>query len=145
MQWVGLLFFLMIVGAFVSARRLLTFAVQKTRDIGVLKALGCTRWQVSWLFLSQSVFVGMIGVASGFVLGMLAVRYRNEFLEFMRRVTGLELFPASIYGFGQLPARIDPMDVGLICGSALVICLLAGLLPAWNAGRLQPVEALRHE
>ncbi len=139
------LFFVMIVAAFGITSTLITFVVQKTREIGVLKALGCTRWQVSWLFLSQSVFVGLIGVASGFVLGMLAVRYRNEFLDLMRRVTGLELFPASIYGFGQLPARIDPMDVGLICGSALVICLLAGLLPAWNAGRLQPVEALRHE
>ncbi|MGE3311214.1 MAG: ABC transporter permease [Limisphaerales bacterium] len=139
------LFFVMIVAAFGITSTLITFVVQKTREIGVLKALGCTRWQVSSLFLSQSVFVGVVGVASGWVLGVLAVRYRNEFLEAMRRVTGLELFPVSIYGFGQLPARIDPLDVGLICGSALVICLLAGLLPAWNAGRLQPVEALRHE
>ncbi|MBL9127209.1 MAG: FtsX-like permease family protein [Verrucomicrobiales bacterium] len=139
------LFFVMIVAAFGITSTLITFVVQKTREIGVLKALGCTRWQVSWLFLSQSLFVGLLGVASGFGLGMLAVRYRNEFLETMRRVTGLELFPASIYGFAQLPARIDAGDVALICGSAMVICLIAGLLPAWNAGRLQPVEALRHE
>lgn len=139
------LFFVMIVAAFGITSTLITFVVQKTREIGVLKALGCTRGQVSMLFLGQSVFVGVVGVATGSALGMLAVRYRNEFLEFMRRTTGLELFPASIYGFGQLPARIDSMDLLLICGSALVICVLAGVLPAWNAGRLQPVEALRHE
>ncbi|MCC6233379.1 MAG: FtsX-like permease family protein [Verrucomicrobiales bacterium] len=139
------LFFVMIVAAFGITSTQITFVVQKTREIGVLKALGCTRAQVSYLFLSQSVLVGVVGVASGCALGMLAVRYRNEFLEFMRRVTGTELFPASIYGFGQLPARIDPMDLALICGSALLICLLAGLLPAWSAGRLQPVEALRHD
>jgi len=139
------LFFVMIVAAFGITSTLITFVVQKTREIGVLKSLGCTGWQVAWLFLSQSVFVGLLGVTSGFVLGMLAIRYRNEFLEFMRRITGMELFPASIYGFGQLPARIDTADVALICGSAMVICVIAGLLPAWNAGRLQPVEALRHE
>jgi lipoprotein-releasing system permease protein len=139
------LFFVMIVAAFGITSTQITFVVQKTREIGVLKALGCTRRQVSWLFLSQSVFVGLLGVATGCALGVLAVHYRNEFLEFMRRATGFQLFPASIYGFGQLPARIDPADISLICGSALVICLLAGVLPAWNAGRLQPVEALRHE
>lgn len=139
------LFFVMIVAAFGITSTQITFVVQKTREIGVLKALGCTRWQVSALFLSQSVIVGVVGVASGYGLGMLALRYRNEFLETMRRLTGIELFPASIYGFGQLPARIEAADLLLICGSALVICVLAGVLPAWNAGRLQPVEALRHE
>jgi lipoprotein-releasing system permease protein len=139
------LFFVMIVAAFGITSTLITFVVQKTREIGVLKAVGCTSAQVSWLFLSQSVFVGVIGVASGCALGTLAVRYRNEFLAFMRRTTSLELFPASIYGFGELPARIEWGDVALISGSALLICVLAGLLPAWNAGRLQPVEALRHE
>lgn len=139
------LFFVMIVAAFGITSTQITFVVQKTREIGVLKALGCTGGQVSWVFLSQSAFVGLVGVLSGCGLGMLAVRYRNEFLLFMRRMTNLELFPASIYGFGELPARIDPADIALICGSALVICVLAGVLPAWNAGRLQPVEALRHE
>ncbi len=139
------LFFVMIVAAFGITSTLITFVVQKTREIGVLKALGCTRGQVSWLFLSQSVFIGLVGVLSGWGLGVLAVRYRNEFLEFMRRTTHLDLFPASIYGFGELPARIEAGDVALICGSALLICLLAGVLPAWNAGRLQPVDALRYE
>jgi lipoprotein-releasing system permease protein len=139
------LFFVMIVAAFGITSTQITSVVQKTREIGVLKALGCTNGQVSWLFLSQSLFVGVLGVAAGFALGLLAVEYRNEFLEFMRQLTGLELFPASIYGFGKLPARIVPSDVALICGSALVICVVAGVLPAWNAGRLQPVQALRHD
>jgi lipoprotein-releasing system permease protein len=89
--------------------------------------------------------VGVMGVIAGYGLGMLAVHYRNEFLHFMRRATGWELFPASIYGFGDLPALVVPHDVMLICTSALVICLLGGVIPAWQAGRLKPVEALRHE
>jgi len=140
-----LLFFIMIVAALCILSALITFVVQKTREIGMLKALGATDLQVSGLFLSQSGFVGTVGVIAGFGLGMLALSYRNEFLHFMNRMTGFELFPAKIYGFSELPSVIIPRDILLICGSALVICLLGGLIPAWRAGRLQPVAALRYE
>ena len=140
-----LLFFIMIVAAFGIMNSQITFVVQKTREIGTLKALGATHGQMLWLFLSQSLVVGVLGVSAGFGLGMLALAYRNEFLHFMNRVTGIELFPASIYAFTELPSLIDPRDIAVICGSALVICVLAGLIPALNASRLQPVEALRHE
>jgi lipoprotein-releasing system permease protein len=140
-----LLFFIMIVAAFGIMNSLITFVVQKTREIGVLKAMGATRLQVVSIFLSQSLIVGVIGVSAGFALGMLAIEYRNGFLRLLRKVTGMELFPSSIYFFTELPALIVPRDIIMICGSALVICLLAGLIPAWTAGRLKPVEALRHE
>jgi lipoprotein-releasing system permease protein len=140
-----LLFFIIIVAAFGITSALITFVVQKTREIGVLKALGSTSGQIMWIFLGQSLFVGLVGVLAGFGLGMLAVSYRNDFLFFLRRVTGFELFPARIYNFTQLPALIDFRDIAVICGGSLIICLMAGLFPAWNAGRLKPVEALRHE
>jgi lipoprotein-releasing system permease protein len=140
-----ILFFIMIVAAFGIMNSQITFVVQKTREIGMLKALGGTRGQIMGLFLGQSTVVGVIGVLAGLGLGMLALAYRNEFLHFMNRMTGLELFPASIYSFTELPALIVPHDIALICGSALLVCVLAGLIPAWTAGRLRPVEALRHE
>ncbi len=140
-----LLFFIMIVAALCILSALITFVVQKTREIGMLKALGATDLQVAGLFLSQGAFVGIVGVVAGFGLGMLALGYRNEFLHLMDRLTGFELFPASIYGFTELPALIVPRDIMLICGSALVVCLLGGVIPAWRAGRLKPVEALRYE
>ena len=139
------LFFIMIVAAFGIMNSLITFVVQKTREIGMLKALGATVAQVVTLFLGQSLLVGLGGVTTGFGGGMMALHYRNEFLLFMRRTTGLELFPDNIYSFTKLPAMIVPGDVILICSSALVACLVAGLIPAWMAARLQPVEALRHE
>jgi lipoprotein-releasing system permease protein len=140
-----LLFFIMIVAAFGITSAQITFVVQKTREIGVLKALGATNGQVRWLFLSQSLIVGVLGVLAGFGLGLLLLHYRNDFLDLMNRLTGFELFPRTIYAFDRLPALIVPSDIAIICGGSLFICLLAGLLPAWNAGRLQPVEALRNE
>jgi lipoprotein-releasing system permease protein len=140
-----ILFFIMIVAAFGIASALITFVVQKTREIGMLKALGATSRQVMGLFLGQSLAVGVLGVISGLGLGMLAVAYRNEFLHGMNRLTGFELFPAKIYFFSELPAMIVPADIAIICGGSLLICLCAGVIPAWNAGRLKPVEALRYE
>jgi lipoprotein-releasing system permease protein len=140
-----LLFFIVLVAAFGIMNSQITFVVQKTREIGMLKALGASRGQLMMVFLGQCLVVGIIGVLSGLILGLLAIEFRNEFLHFMNRATGLELFPAEIYAFTELPALVDGLDIAKICGSALVICVLAGLVPAWNAGRLQPVEALRHE
>jgi lipoprotein-releasing system permease protein len=136
---------IMVVAAFGITSTLIAFVVHKTREIGVLKALGAARRQVAALFLAQSVFVGLFGIATGFLMARVSLAYRNEFLHAMRQWTGLELFPAAIYSFTELPALILPGDVLLICGSAFVMCLLAGVIPAGLAARLQPVEALRHE
>ena len=129
-----LLFFIVLVAALCILSAQITFVVQKTREIGMLKALGASNLQISGMFLSQSAIIGVMGVMSGYGLGMLALTYRNEFLHFMNRLTGFELFPASVYGFGELPAVIDPRDMAIICGSSFVICILGGVLPAIRAG-----------
>jgi lipoprotein-releasing system permease protein len=140
-----LLFFIMIVAGFGIVNCQITFVVQKTRDIGILKSLGASNRQVLWIFLSQSAIVGFLGVGLGLAMALLALNYRNEFLTFMNRMTGFELLPAAIYQIYELPASIKIDDITLICGTAFVTCVLAGLFPAWKASRLQPVEALRYE
>jgi lipoprotein-releasing system permease protein len=60
-------------------------------------------------------------------------------------LTGFELFPASIYYFNALPAIVSPHDLIIICGGSFVICLLAAILPARHASKMNTVEALRYE
>ena len=139
-----ILFFIVLVAAVGIMSALITFIVQKTREIGMLKALGATPMSVALLFLAQSLVVGVLGVLSGLGAGMLALRYRNEFLRFMNDVMGFNLFPSSIYQLRELPAEVVASDVTVICGVSLVLCILAGVLPALRAAWLQPVEALRH-
>ena len=140
-----ILFLIMIVAGFGIANALITFVFQKTREIGILKAIGATRLQILFIFLNQSLMVGVIGVLCGFGLGMTAIAFRNEFLQFMNRLTGFELFPAELYFFSELPAMIIPSDVIMICCGSLLICLLSGILPAAHASRQHPVTSLRHE
>jgi lipoprotein-releasing system permease protein len=138
-----LLMFIILVAAFGIMNTLITVTVQKTREIGVLKALGARTWQVISVFLAQGMVVGVIGVACGLALGMSLIRWRNEVSAWLANVLGVEIFPRSVYQFNEIPAEIVPSDVALICISAFVICALAALIPAWIASRLDPVKALR--
>jgi lipoprotein-releasing system permease protein len=138
-----LLMFIILVAAFGIMNTLITVTVQKTREIGVLKALGARTWQVISVFLAQGMVVGVIGVACGLALGMSLIRWRNEVSAWLSNVLGVEIFPRSVYQFNEIPAEIVPSDVALICISAFVICALAALIPAWIASRLDPVKALR--
>lgn len=140
-----ILFFITIVAAFGITNSQITFVVHKTREIGLLKGLGASGRQIMLLFLSQSVVVGITGVVLGLGMGLTALAWRNEFLHLMNRVAGRNLLPEAIYQIGELPCEILPGDLAIICGGSFLICLLAGLLPAWKAGRLNPVEALRYE
>jgi lipoprotein-releasing system permease protein len=140
-----ILFFIVLVAAFGITCTLITFIMMKTREIGLMKALGATNRQVMTVFLLQSLVISILGVACGVIFGMTAIHFRNEFLLLMRQWTGMELFPASIYGFYNLPALIIPGDIAVICGGSLLICLFAAGLPAWHASRMKPLEALRHE
>jgi lipoprotein-releasing system permease protein len=140
-----LLMFIILVAAFGIMNTLITVTVQKTREIGVLKALGARTWQIVSVFLAQGMVVGIIGVASGLLLGMTLIRWRNEVSAWLSSALGVEIFPRSVYQFNEIPAEIVPTDVAMICICAFVICSLAALIPAWIASRLDPVRALRCE
>jgi lipoprotein-releasing system permease protein len=140
-----IMFFIVIVASFGITCTLITFVVMKTREIGLLKAVGASNNQVMLVFVLQSVVVSIFGVACGLGFGLFALYIRNDFLHFMNRLTGFELFPASIYGFNELPAIISPKDLIIICGGSFIICLLAAILPSRHASKMNTVEALRYE
>ena len=140
-----LLFFIVIVAAFGIMNTLITVTVQKTRDIGIMKAIGANIWQIVWVFLGQGVVVGIFGTLAGLGLGMTLIRYRNEFSQWLANTLHIEVFPKQVYQFSQIPAEVVPRDVAIICISAFVICWIFALIPAYRAARLDPVKALRYE
>lgn len=140
-----ILTFIIIVAAFGIMSTLITVTVQKTRDIGVMKALGAASGKILRIFVFQGFIVGVFGVAIGIGLGLLTVQNINPINHFLSQVVGIDLFPRDIYNFPSIPAFLTARDLLTIGLSALVICTFAGLLPALRAARLEPVEALRYE
>jgi lipoprotein-releasing system permease protein len=140
-----ILMFIILVAAFGIMNTLITVTVQKTREIGVMKALGARTNQIVGVFLAQGMVVGVFGTLIGLGMGISLTQYRNEVSHFLSRTLGVEVFPASVYQFSEIPAEIVASDVAIICLSAFVICSVAALIPAWFAARLDPVKALRHE
>ncbi len=140
-----LLTFIIVVAAFSITSSLLVTVVRKTREIGLLGAMGGSARDVALCFCAQGLFIGVTGTLAGLALGWLLLAQRDAIVGLIARMTmGEEAF-ARFYQFSSLPAHTTPKDVVIIVAFSLAAATLAGLIPAWRAARLKPVEALRSE
>ena len=140
-----LLLFIVIVAAFSVTSSLLISVVRKTREIGLLGALGARPRHVAACFCAQGLFIGLFGTLLGLGLGFCALYVRNDVVLGLARLTQRQEVLQRFYQFSELPYHVDGHDIALIVVLTIVISTLAGLLPAWRAARLKPVEALRSE
>ncbi len=140
-----IVFFIMIVAAFGLCSTLITITVQKTREIGVLKALGATDGQIRGIFLLHGLIVGSVGTVLGVALAMVFLAYRNDFRRFLLDHFGVNVFSPDVYQFINLPAETTPWLIISLSFSAILLCVLAALIPAQGAARLLPSQALRYD
>ncbi len=140
-----LLIFITIVAAFGITNTLITLTVQKTREIGLLKALGFTSGSIMRVFFWQGWIEGVLGTGLGIAAGLLILKYRNHLMYWLSEQFGWELFPKELYHLSEIPASTSLFDLVLISVSVMVICTLAGAVPAYRAASLDPARALRNE
>ena len=140
-----LLIFIVLVAAFSITNTLITSVYQKTKEIGVLKALGAGDGTVMRIFLYQGLLIGVFGSLLGTGAGCLILRFRNDIIDFFSKLAGHDLFPKEFYFFNEMPARIVVSDVLLIVGASILLCTLGAIIPAIRASRLDPAKALRYE
>jgi lipoprotein-releasing system permease protein len=145
----GMMFFLLliivIVAAFSVMSSLLISVVRKTREIGLLGALGGRSRHVAACFCAQGFFIGLCGTIVGLAGGWGLLAVRNDIVHWIARAMQREEDLRRFYQFSDLPAHTTAGDVLKIVVFTIVISTLAGLLPAWRAAKLKPVEALRSE
>ena len=139
------LLFVVLVAAFLTMSLLLVLVLKKTREIGLLGALGASRRQIALCFCLQGVGVGVVGTGAGLALGFTVLHFRNDLVHAITRLTGGQELLARFYQFSELPEHLENRDLAVIVVAALVLSTLAGIIPAILASRLKPVEALRSE
>jgi lipoprotein-releasing system permease protein len=140
-----LLFLIIAVAGFGILATFFMIVVEKTRDIGILKALGAPSQGVMSIFLGYGFSLGLVGSGVGIAGGLAFVIYINQIAKLVELITGHEVFDPTVYYFQQIPTIIDPATVVGVAIGATLIAVLASVLPALRAARLHPVEALRYE
>lgn len=142
MMWFILLF-IMLVAAICVMNTTITVTVKKRREIGILTALGTRAWQIIAIFVSQAGIVALFGVVAGLGGGFFFLSIRNWLRDQIAALTGRDIFPQDIYFLSSIPAHTNLADLLTICTTAVALCLLAALVPAWFAARVDPAVALR--
>lgn len=132
-----------LVAAFSVMNTTITVTTQKRRDIGVLASLGCQPLQIVNVFLLQAIVVGVVGTGIGFVGSMIVLWLRNDIRELITLVTDGQVHAVEGVFLSTIPAHIQPLDVTLTCLISVALCIVAGLIPAWFASRVDPAVALR--
>lgn len=140
-----LLFLIIAVAGFGILATFFMIVVEKTRDIGVLKALGAPGTGIASIFLTYGLLLGVVGSGAGAILGLLFVANINRIAQWIERLTGREVFDPTVYYFTEIPTIIHPFMVVWVVFGAVLIAVLASVLPSWRAARMHPVEALRYE
>ena len=140
-----LLLFIILVAAFaISVAQLLT-VLRKTREIGLLEAMGAKPRHLATLYCFQGFFIGLCGTAFGFAAAVFSLHYRNGIVDLLASLTHGQAALVQFYQFTQLPVYYDPHDFYVIGIATLVISTAAGLIPALRAAYMKPAEALRSE
>ncbi len=136
-----LLFFISIVALFCVMNTLLVLSVQKTPEIGLLMALGFSRFRIMAVFLTHGLIQCTAGVLLGLGVSWAILSNLQNIVEWLGTM-GMEVFPAEIYQLNEIPHRIVYSDVVYIVAIIYVFGLLASLIPAMFAAAKDPVKAL---
>ncbi len=128
---------IILVAAFNISSTLIMVVIEKTKDVGILKSIGVANTGIMGIFVFEGMLIGLLGIllglGGGFALCGLLKKYP------------IIRLPSDIYPIDRLPVQMSAPDLISISVVAFVMSLLAALYPAWKAGRVQPVEALRYE
>ena len=136
-----LLSLISLVAVFCVMNTLLVLTVQKTPEIGLLKAIGFGRLEIMKVFMVHGLIQCSLGIVLGLFASWAVLANLQDIVEWLARM-GLEVFPASVYGLAAIPHRLIVTDIFWVVALVLVFGFLASFVPAMIASLKDPVRAL---
>ena len=135
----------LIVAGFTIFAILSMLVTEKRRDIGILAALGATPRGIMVLFLLIGMWDAILGAGSGALAGVLLALKIDPIERWLSDTLGVQIFNREVYLFDHIPSVVDVTGVALIVLGAFICTLLFAAIPAFQAARLHPIDALRYE
>ena len=133
---------LIAVAAFSVISSLTMSVAEKRSDIASLRVLGLTPADIRTVFMLHGLYLALLGIGVGLVLGLVVTGHLEAFMRVLETVFGWTLFDPSIYYIGGLPTDLQWPDVAYIIMGSLVLSLIAAVYPAHRASKISPVLAL---
>ncbi len=140
-----LLVLIVLVAAFNIISTLIMVVMEKNKDIAILKSMGAHSRSIMRIFIIEGLTIGAVGTFLGGLLGVVISLNLETVTGIVEHLFGFKILSSDVYYIDKLPSQVNPLDVGLIVITAILITLLATLYPSWRASRLDPAEALRYE
>jgi lipoprotein-releasing system permease protein len=140
-----ILVLIVLVAAFNIISTLIMVVMEKNKDIAILKSMGAPSGGILKIFIIEGLVIGIVGTTFGAILGLGAAFNLEKITMFVENLFGFKILASDVYYIDKLPSQVNPIDVGLIVITAVLISFLATLYPSWRASKLDPAEALRYE
>jgi lipoprotein-releasing system permease protein len=136
---------IIIVAAFNLISSMMILVSTKTKDIGILRVLGVSRFQLLKIFIINGLLIGLLGTISGLILGLLFCLNINEIKSFIELFSGTNLFSEEIYFFSNLPIIIDLNQIITISSISLSLSFFATIYPSIKASKVEPINLIKWE
>lgn len=140
-----LLWFISLVASFCVLAIFWAMISEKTKDIGILRAIGASRAGVGLVWIGYGLAIGIVGAVLGLALAHLIVWNINPIHEWMGRALNLQIWDPKIYVFTTIPDKVNPAHALVVLGSGLAMSLIGSVVPAMRAAFMDPVRSLRFE
>ena len=117
--------------------------MDKRSGIAILRTLGASSVEVAQVFILIGLLIGIVGVVIGSIIGILLSRSLPSIVETLEILIGTKFLNTDVYPINFVPVHLAPLDIAIVGGSALLMCIFATIYPAISASRIQPASVLK--